>query len=157
MNFSKYYSILVTTIVLIIGIIVILWVQKTNEEKNDVLESGADRLSVSAGTVSKRTELGYEIDLYIEIKNNNLKPFHKVYNSPCEEILSVDWLKDGEPLQEKIKDCEQVEKKEVTFEPAEANTYIYQETFTEPGTYEAVIEVFGEKISEEIKVGKTEE
>jgi hypothetical protein len=138
-------------------VILAIWVGFIISEKFGEKNDTEDQLTLSVVTQKKEIKNGEEVTLHIEIKNENLTTYKKTYESPCEELWTVEWEKDGKSLNNTIKDCENTTTKNITFKVLQSEKFILKKELTKPGKYKVTVNVFGNKISKEIVVGKQEE
>jgi hypothetical protein len=138
-------------------VILAIWVGFIISEKLGEKNDTEDQLTLSVVTQKKEIKNGEEVTLHIEIKNENLTTYKKTYESPCEELWTVEWEKDGKSLNNTIKDCENTTTKNITFKVSQLEKFILKKELTKPGKYKVTVNVFGNKISKEIVVGKQEE
>ena len=149
MKIEKKYIALIVALT-IVAIIVGYFLSESSKEKYTIEK----QLTLALSQQETKTPTGKKITLSISIKNDNLDIYKKTYESPCEELWTIEWEKDGKPIDKKIKDCKKTTTKHITFKPAESKTVIINKELTEPGKYKVTVNVFGQKLSKEITVGK---
>lgn len=127
----------------------IFYIGEKNKEKAKQIE---ESLSLKVNTTEKKIEKGVEVTFLIEVKNNNLKKYKKSYDPSCENVWTLELMKDGEVIEGSPQKCLEKEKKELELESSESLRFILNKKIEKAGNYTATIKTFGQEYKKEFTI-----
>jgi hypothetical protein len=134
----------------IVGLIIFFLLFQNEKE----IKTPQEKLTIGLYTANKKTNEKNEITINVRIENNNLNPYVKTYDVPCESLWFLEWKKDGKPFVEKSKECKTTGTKKITIKPNQKEQYTLTKEIKEPGKYEVTLKVFDQEVTKTIEINK---